>query len=162
MAGRNGGVLFNLQNPPIFSHPASRGRSYEGSRSTGSRGGDAIEQAAIDPEGISQSGSNTFFRGFRDRCHSPSWVDSIFQGPSLQIHLRLEILSSQCNSSASHGQDNATVNVQISRSSETLATQYTEGKVVPFELPDDLIEVISEWKVKTIVLFFLKGVPGFF
>ncbi|GLJ20474.1 hypothetical protein SUGI_0372450 [Cryptomeria japonica] len=90
-------------------------------------------------------------------------VDTLLgAGRSLQIHLRLKILSSQCSSSASHGQDNATVNVQISRSFETLATQYTEGKVVPFELPDDLIEVISEWKVKTIVLFFLKGVPGFF
>ncbi|GLJ27128.1 hypothetical protein SUGI_0531920 [Cryptomeria japonica] len=37
IAGRNGGVLFNLQNPPIFSHPASKGKSYRGSRSTGSR-----------------------------------------------------------------------------------------------------------------------------
>ncbi|GLJ16591.1 hypothetical protein SUGI_0284130 [Cryptomeria japonica] len=41
-------------------------------------------------------------------------INAIAQGPSFQIHLHLEILTSQCSSSASHGQDNATVNVEIS------------------------------------------------
>ncbi|GLJ19268.1 hypothetical protein SUGI_0346580 [Cryptomeria japonica] len=51
IAGRNGGVLFNLQNPPIFYHPTSRGRSYRGSRSTGSRGNKAsVYSEPPDPE----------------------------------------------------------------------------------------------------------------
>ncbi|GLJ15546.1 hypothetical protein SUGI_0255350 [Cryptomeria japonica] len=43
---------------------------------SGAEVGMTIEQAITDLEAIAQAGSNPFFKGFRDRCHSPSWVKS--------------------------------------------------------------------------------------
>ncbi|GLJ15340.1 hypothetical protein SUGI_0251560 [Cryptomeria japonica] len=112
------------------SHPASRDRSYEGSRSTGSRGGDAIQGIPIR---LAEAG-----------------VTREAGAPGAEIHLRLEILSSQYSSSASvHGQDDATVNVQISRSSETLATQYTEGYSTSTILLGYFSGVYTKWLTST-------------
>ncbi|GLJ35895.1 hypothetical protein SUGI_0720290 [Cryptomeria japonica] len=70
------GAYLTCKICPYFPIQLEEAGATGEARAPGAEAGMTIEQVATDPEAIAQAWSTPFFEGFRDRCHSPSWVKS--------------------------------------------------------------------------------------